>query len=170
MKNGLTDACPLRLCALILLLVGLLAPSTEALYLLRKRYEISVLAEMSLTWTRLFSATVCNGRSELCDRRYGNTTFLTAHNSFAFSSNPLAREAVPSCSQSLGKPNVQNSRPEPSCRYSVSNEHRCSSPPRPSTHGERKVAFLPHECVLPLLRFKDCTLISVPRLRAYLCM
>ncbi|TEB26197.1 hypothetical protein FA13DRAFT_1737598 [Coprinellus micaceus] len=72
MKNGLTDACSLRLCALILLLVGLLAPSTEALYLLRKR------------------ATVCNGRSELCDRRYGNTTFLTAHNSFAFSSNPLA--------------------------------------------------------------------------------
>ena len=41
------------------------------------------------------SATVCNGRSELCDRRYGNTTFLTAHNSFAFSSNPLAREPDP---------------------------------------------------------------------------
>ncbi|KAF9033610.1 PLC-like phosphodiesterase [Panaeolus papilionaceus] len=44
----------------------------NALYLRRKR------------------ATICNGRSELCDRKYGNTTFLTAHNSFAYSSNPLA--------------------------------------------------------------------------------
>ncbi|KAF6751921.1 PLC-like phosphodiesterase [Ephemerocybe angulata] len=62
----------MRFFVVILLLVGLLAPATDALYLLRKR------------------ATVCNGRSELCDRRYGNTTFLTAHNSFGFSSNPLA--------------------------------------------------------------------------------
>ncbi|KAJ2915082.1 hypothetical protein MD484_g5350, partial [Candolleomyces efflorescens] len=61
-----------RLFSALLLLLGLFAPTTEALYLLRKR------------------ATVCNGRAELCDRRYGNTTFLTAHNSFAFSSNPLA--------------------------------------------------------------------------------
>lgn len=35
---------------------------------------------------------VCNGRAELCDRKYGNVTFLGAHDSFAFSSNPLARE------------------------------------------------------------------------------
>jgi len=33
---------------------------------------------------------VCNGRAELCDRKYGNVTFLGAHDSFAFSSNPLA--------------------------------------------------------------------------------
>jgi hypothetical protein len=33
---------------------------------------------------------VCNGHAELCDRKYGNVTFLGAHDSFAFSSNPIA--------------------------------------------------------------------------------
>jgi len=33
---------------------------------------------------------LCNGNSDLCERKYGNTTFVGAHDSFAFSSNPLA--------------------------------------------------------------------------------
>jgi len=33
---------------------------------------------------------LCNGHAGLCDRKYGNTTFVGAHDSFAFSSNPLA--------------------------------------------------------------------------------
>ncbi|KAK7023642.1 hypothetical protein VNI00_016604 [Paramarasmius palmivorus] len=35
-------------------------------------------------------ATVCNGHAELCNRSYGNTTFLGSHDSFAFSKDPLA--------------------------------------------------------------------------------
>jgi hypothetical protein len=35
-------------------------------------------------------ATVCNGHAELCSRPYGNTTFLGSHDSYAFSSDPLA--------------------------------------------------------------------------------
>ncbi|KAL7281152.1 PLC-like phosphodiesterase [Trametes coccinea BRFM310] len=35
-------------------------------------------------------ATVCNGHAELCNRSYGNVTFLGAHDSFAFSEDPLA--------------------------------------------------------------------------------
>jgi hypothetical protein len=35
-------------------------------------------------------AQVCNGHAELCERKYGNTTFLASHDSFAFSRNPLA--------------------------------------------------------------------------------
>lgn len=35
---------------------------------------------------------VCNGHAELCDRKYGNVTFLGAHDSFAFSPNPIARK------------------------------------------------------------------------------
>ncbi|KAF8797822.1 PLC-like phosphodiesterase [Phlegmacium glaucopus] len=34
-------------------------------------------------------ATVCNGHSELCNRRYSNVTFIGAHNSYGFSENPL---------------------------------------------------------------------------------
>ncbi|KAI0768708.1 PLC-like phosphodiesterase [Trametes elegans] len=33
---------------------------------------------------------VCNGHAELCDRKYGNVTFLGSHDSFAFSEDPLA--------------------------------------------------------------------------------
>ncbi|RDB16525.1 PI-PLC X domain-containing protein 1 [Hypsizygus marmoreus] len=43
-----------------------------------------------LPWFASKRASVCNGHSELCSRPYGNTTFLAAHNSFAFSMNPLA--------------------------------------------------------------------------------
>ncbi|TFK35682.1 PLC-like phosphodiesterase [Crucibulum laeve] len=32
----------------------------------------------------------CNGRTELCERPYGNVTFLGAHDSFAASGNPFA--------------------------------------------------------------------------------
>jgi len=35
-------------------------------------------------------ATVCNGHAELCSRRYSNVTFIGAHDSFAFSWDPLA--------------------------------------------------------------------------------
>ncbi|THH30404.1 hypothetical protein EUX98_g3778 [Antrodiella citrinella] len=35
-------------------------------------------------------ATVCNGHPELCNRSYGNVTHLGAHDSFAFSEDPLA--------------------------------------------------------------------------------
>ncbi|KZT20223.1 PLC-like phosphodiesterase [Neolentinus lepideus HHB14362 ss-1] len=35
-------------------------------------------------------ASVCNGRAELCDRSYGNTTFVGAHDSFAHSTDPAA--------------------------------------------------------------------------------
>ncbi|KAH9929628.1 PLC-like phosphodiesterase [Epithele typhae] len=34
-------------------------------------------------------ADVCNGHAELCGRSYGNVTFMGAHDSFAFSENPL---------------------------------------------------------------------------------
>ncbi|PPQ87242.1 hypothetical protein CVT25_004092 [Psilocybe cyanescens] len=35
-------------------------------------------------------AQLCNGHAELCDRKYGNVTFLGSHDSFAFSGNPFA--------------------------------------------------------------------------------
>ncbi|KAJ7098940.1 PLC-like phosphodiesterase [Mycena epipterygia] len=35
-------------------------------------------------------ATVCNGHPELCSRLYSNVTYVGAHDSFAFSSDPLA--------------------------------------------------------------------------------
>ncbi|PPQ64034.1 hypothetical protein CVT24_008847 [Panaeolus cyanescens] len=33
---------------------------------------------------------LCNGHAELCERPYGNTTFLASHDSFAVSTNPFA--------------------------------------------------------------------------------
>uniref|UniRef100_A0A0W0EUB4 PLC-like phosphodiesterase n=1 Tax=Moniliophthora roreri TaxID=221103 RepID=A0A0W0EUB4_MONRR len=42
-----------------------------------------------LLWNRE-SPSVCNGRPELCRRRYSNITFIGAHNSYAFSEDPLA--------------------------------------------------------------------------------
>jgi hypothetical protein len=39
----------------------------------------------------LCRATTCNGHPELCNRSYGNVTFFGAHDSFAFSRDPLAR-------------------------------------------------------------------------------
>jgi len=35
-------------------------------------------------------AQLCNGHAELCERKYGNTTFLASHDSFAVSGNPFA--------------------------------------------------------------------------------
>ncbi|KAF8586164.1 PLC-like phosphodiesterase [Ramaria rubella] len=35
----------------------------------------------------------CNGNAELCDRSYGNVTFIGAHDSYAFSTDPLALAA-----------------------------------------------------------------------------
>jgi hypothetical protein len=39
-------------------------------------------------------ATVCNGYAALCSRSYGNVTFVAAHDSFAFSTDPLARTSI----------------------------------------------------------------------------
>ncbi|KAF9481497.1 PLC-like phosphodiesterase [Pholiota conissans] len=46
---------------------------------------------------------LCNGHAELCDRKYGNTTFLGSHDSFAVSGNPfaLARNQEVSLKQQL---------------------------------------------------------------------
>jgi len=35
-------------------------------------------------------ATICNGHAEYCSRSYANVTYIGAHDSFAFSSDPLA--------------------------------------------------------------------------------
>ena len=35
----------------------------------------------------------CNGHAELCDRSYGNVTFMGSHDSFAYSDDPLARKS-----------------------------------------------------------------------------
>jgi hypothetical protein len=35
-------------------------------------------------------AQLCNGHADLCDRKYGNVTFLGSHDSFAASGNPFA--------------------------------------------------------------------------------
>ncbi|KAF8586155.1 PLC-like phosphodiesterase [Ramaria rubella] len=35
-------------------------------------------------------ASLCNGHAELCNRSYGNITFVGAHDSYAFSEDPLA--------------------------------------------------------------------------------
>ncbi|KAI0684351.1 PLC-like phosphodiesterase [Earliella scabrosa] len=50
----------------------------------------AAVASVSGAIVREKRASVCNGRSELCNRSYGNVTFLGAHNSFAASDNPLA--------------------------------------------------------------------------------
>lgn len=39
-------------------------------------------------------AQLCNGHADLCDRPYGNVTFLGAHDSFAASGNPFARKGL----------------------------------------------------------------------------
>jgi len=62
----------LRLAAFTLLSLTLVLPSAFAAAILYKREQ------------------VCNGHAALCDRKYGNTTFLGSHDSFAFSGNPLA--------------------------------------------------------------------------------
>lgn len=61
---------------------ALAAPSVSGRMV--KRHERNLLAE------RQNQEMVCNGRAELCDRKYGNVTFLGAHDSFAFSPNPFA--------------------------------------------------------------------------------
>jgi len=38
------------------------------------------------------SEQLCSGHAELCNRKYGNTTLLGSHDSFAFSGNLLACE------------------------------------------------------------------------------
>ncbi|KAI0356351.1 PLC-like phosphodiesterase [Trametes cingulata] len=50
----------------------------------------ALVASVSGAVVREKRATVCNGHAELCNRSYGNVTFLGAHDSFAFSDDPLA--------------------------------------------------------------------------------
>lgn len=48
-------------------------------------------------------ATVCNGHSELCDRTFGNVTFVGAHDSYAIGVNngmPMHSYLIQSCSRS----------------------------------------------------------------------
>ena len=56
---------------LVALFVVLLASITSASPLIQKR------------------ATVCNGRAELCNRSYGNITFIGSHDSYAVDTNVL---------------------------------------------------------------------------------
>ncbi|KAJ8690615.1 hypothetical protein PTI98_012028 [Pleurotus ostreatus] len=56
---------------------------------------ISWLEDVSFAWPVTLKdvvkrATQCNGHEELCNRSYGNITFLGAHDSFASSRDPLA--------------------------------------------------------------------------------
>ncbi|KAI0073710.1 PLC-like phosphodiesterase [Panus rudis PR-1116 ss-1] len=46
-------------------------------------------------------ATTCNGHAELCDRSYGNITFVGAHNSYAVGTNNLATNQDYDVSQQL---------------------------------------------------------------------
>jgi hypothetical protein len=57
-----------------------------AVTLLPLLFTLSVLAS-PLLYKRVQQ---CNGRPELCNRKYGNITFLGSHDSFAISGNPLA--------------------------------------------------------------------------------
>lgn len=66
-----------------LLNIGVLAVPTNGRRMVR-RHSRALLAE------RQEQELVCNGHAELCDRKYGNITFLGAHDSFAHSSNPFA--------------------------------------------------------------------------------
>jgi hypothetical protein len=45
---------------------------------------------------------LCNGHAALCDRKYGNTTFLGSHDSFAVSTSVFAR----TLSQIFGSENL----------------------------------------------------------------
>jgi hypothetical protein len=53
-------------------------------------FSLDVLA--ILLWLFSRSEQLCNGHAGLCDRKYGNTTFIGAHDSFAYSGNPFARK------------------------------------------------------------------------------
>jgi hypothetical protein len=56
-------------------------------------------AQASETLTR--RATVCNGHAELCDRSFGNVTFVGAHDSYAIGVNNLAANQDQSITQQL---------------------------------------------------------------------
>ncbi|KAL0063896.1 hypothetical protein AAF712_009178 [Marasmius tenuissimus] len=47
------------------------------------------LPDFSSWFSRRAPPTVCNGKPELCGRKYSDVTFIGAHNSFAASKNPL---------------------------------------------------------------------------------
>ncbi|KAH8929386.1 hypothetical protein BT69DRAFT_1311196 [Atractiella rhizophila] len=71
--------------------------------------SLAALALASPLETSHKRATVCNGRSELCGRSYGNTTFLMSHDSYAISTNVLnpARNQQVSIADQLGKYGVR---------------------------------------------------------------
>ena len=80
-----------RLAALTLFSLTLL-PYTFAATILYRRYGKPRVIRTFADEMR--SEQACNGHPALCNRKYGNTTFLGAHDSFAVSSNPLACEFV----------------------------------------------------------------------------
>jgi len=56
-----------------------------------KLLSLALLAAVaSASVTPVARQMACNGHGELCDRSYGNVTFIGAHDSYAFSSDPLA--------------------------------------------------------------------------------
>lgn len=52
-------------------------------------FLLSVTSAFALPSTR--RATVCNGQAELCNRQYGNVTFVGAHNSYAYSTTTTGK-------------------------------------------------------------------------------
>lgn len=83
----------LRLAALTLLSTALFI-STGLAVPLYKRFVL--LHQLVFCWKLKLvsnrSQQLCNLRSEFCDRKYGNITFVGAHDSFASSPNPFARK------------------------------------------------------------------------------
>lgn len=69
----------------LVLSIGVLAvPMPMSTKRMVKRHTPALLEE------RQEQEMACNGRAELCDRKYGNITTLGTHDSFAFSENPFA--------------------------------------------------------------------------------
>ena len=59
--------------------------------------SLAFICVLSGTYNFDSRAQLCNGHAELCERKYGNVTFLGSHDSFAFSGNPFACK----CSNSI---------------------------------------------------------------------
>lgn len=65
---------------------------------MRTRWKEASFMAIVMIWTVVIlgspvaekRATICNGHAELCTRRYSNVTFIGAHDSFAYSIDPLA--------------------------------------------------------------------------------
>jgi hypothetical protein len=60
-----------------------------------------ILSSATLAATIEHRATTCNGHAELCDRSYGNVTFVGAHDSYAVGTNNLATNQDQDITQQL---------------------------------------------------------------------